>query len=188
MDVIGQPNSSGDFAEQIFNLEQNLLNTNNYVSKIDSRVIDNEQDKFVLQNEINIPLDDFQYDKGSYFYIIYNNYNRVSKIYFDIKLKKKINSPLYFDIDRSDGVGYKLDLSKDNSKNIYFFSFGQPNTITWIRLYFNANSQNITDYIESISYSFDGYDNLDHTIVISESDYNKDTSISNNALCLLTDE
>lgn len=189
MDVIGQPSGGENgFSEQIFNLEQHQLNIYDQISKINSHVIDNEQDKFVLQNKINIPLENFSNNRNTYTYIIDKDNTVLYKIYLDIKLKKKIQNPLYFYIETSDGASYKLNLSKDYSKNIYFFSFGYVSNVIWVKILFNTNNKDISDYIESISYSFDGYDNLDYTIVISESDYNKDISISNNALCLLTDE
>lgn len=190
MDVIGQPGSNN---VDLTNIQKSIDNVSGEVYDLrqdTSTAIANFGNPYIPYNteiEEYHPQSSSLYD----FEFVLKNVANFDNLFIQIGANKGMYGTVYINITHDRGfrsIIKEFPRLDDGVLQIFEQIKDSERPLKDVTIKINGDAKEISNNIQYIKYGQYAKKSLDHTIVISESDYNKDTSISNDALCLLTDD
>lgn len=190
MDVIGQPGSNN----------VDLTNIQKSIDNVSGEVYDLRQDTSTAIANFGNPYIPYNTEIKEYhpqssslygFEFVLKNVANFDNLFIQIGANKGMYGTVYINITHDRGfrsIIKEFPRLDDGVLQIFEQIKDSERPLKDVTIKINGDANEISNNIQYIKYGQYAKKSLDHTIVISESDYNKDTSISNDALCLLTDD
>lgn len=190
MDVIGQPGSNN---VDLTNIQKSIDNVSGEVYDLrydTSTAIANFGNPYI---PYNTEIEEYHPQSSSlyYFEFVLKNVANFDNLFIQIGANKGMYGTVYINITHDRGfrsIIKEFPRLDDGVLQIFEQIKDSERPLKDVTIKINGDAKEISNNIQYIKYGQYAKKSLDHTIVISESDYNKDTSISNDALCLLTDD